>query len=789
MKVPLAVTSLDEGLLIYYDGKMEKVPYPFKPFLYVQKDKITIDNAPIVTLTKVPENENREYYKLEFENSRLMFDFRERHKDLQRYILIFSYLKQLITYNEDFLLQYPHTKDLSVLFWDIEVASRGDGLWPMPIISPILSIGYSIWSYQGLNKAKIAHEVLWGYNNQTQDKPILKEFIDRIQKHNPDVIAGFNTDLFDFPYFIERCQINGIQPRIGRGMKEVVIEEGKVTIPGRINFDIYNSSVGVIKDQTLFGLKNRSLKTLGHYYKAPVTTEEVPKHMENLLELFNTDPAQLYSYQSDDIIRTEHVGNIYIRNCIALAELIKAPLNNIINMMPSFIPTMMMLRNNNKEGIINTETNFSRYNKEMGSIAKLGTKYEGAIVKIYKDGFFKKIDKIDFSGQYSSAIQTWNIGADTTSLQEILPYTGKYKFNNDSKFNWYRIPDENFKVDLLIKVRRDKESYLKKEITKLKALRIELKKYAKICPKEETEIVYSQQWAVKVLLNSVSGTLGEKSSTVGDVISAALVTGICRWLTLKVATRIPNLLVEIDTDGIIIDSPIDINETNTWIDNLIKTKFNLSENYMSMEYESFGKAFFYAMKTYILENEEGGYDVHGSSLLSSRSCNLIDKAIELSIQNIFNNKPEEEVIRELYNFKLYKLEDFEERVKLSKDPIEYNNQEFQGLYLSEQVRLKTGLIPTKGMQIDYLVTKKPLPFKELQRFNRKTAGWNYTFSKYVTTVDELNLDYYTEKLDKTLAKFGIRNSPQLELDFGGPKKRVLSRETPLDKLPEDPEGV
>jgi hypothetical protein len=55
-----------------------------------------------------------------------------------------------------------------------------------------------------------------------------------------------------------------------------------------------------------------------------------------------------------------------------------------------------------------------------------------------------------------------------------------------------------------------------------------------------------------------------------------------------------------------------------------------------VELEEFEDAYFYAMKNYIVrENNE--CIIHGSSLKSSRACGVVDRAVQLAIQHIFNN--------------------------------------------------------------------------------------------------------------------------------------------------------
>ena len=1207
MKIPLSMFAMDDSLLIYRNGSLDKVEFPFKPFILLQKDNFPEVLGKEEVWHKVPDDEDRVYRRLEFNTTRDQLDFKKRQTNKARYMFMNSYAEQLYISAEDFLLDYPHTNDLTIMFWDIEVASKGDGLFPKALTNEILAIGYSIWKYDNLgNKRKICQNICKGFDITTMsDKPVIDAFLNAVQEHDPDVIAGYNTDEFDFPYLIERAKIvNSDLTMLGRGGREPTIrEEGdiKIRIPGRIHFDMYNSNSGVVKDQSLFGIKSKTLKDLGRWYKAKRTRFienkwfvdemddiEVKEHIENLLKLFIENPELLYSYLDDDIYRTEGVGHVYLRNCITLAEMMHVPLDNIICMYSSFVPKLLVARNMEKLRLINTESNFNRYNSSTGSIAKIGLKYEGAIVGLYKDGYQPATWKLDYQSQYPSSIQTWNLGPDTTSLVRVEEYTGQYNCIVKDNYNWYRIPtyfdDGKYKYDLIVKVRNDKEGFLKQAITNFKAERKKIRTEMKSLSENDDKYsaLYAQQLAIKVIMNcfhpdteiltsdgikllkdikigelvwsinpttfkaelkpvektyeydvvnqdlhiikhqrfsqmitdghkmlgfdgkkcffeeakdftkrnrvkipchinnnisypeidlldyvdsskyeiiilhkedlrklktefplvnfiktpsikngsiitttwnnsvrkildhgytllarpkrsrkcsavpirvnnisfsqfvgwylsegsiytstnkifntilrgttnkitisqdninfdiknemnsvldhllynsiktkvyrnskqlsfssdlyaeiidthlgrttnkfvsnkikknlnitsilnamyqgdgtkgqrkytisqkyqklfnsyidmlildgrtfnyhvdsgcyrivdsteditinktnnsiikytgkvysltvkdnhtvyagingsmswigqSVYGFLGLKTSNYGDTISATMVTSLCRWCILKCMQRNEDKLIEVDTDGFIINSKLDPKVENEWLTKEIKDKFNITDNHMQLELEGDGEAaYFYMMKNYIKLKGEGKYEIHGSSFKTSRSAKIVDRAIKLGINHIFNNKPIEEVLDEAYNFKGLGIEDFQERVKMSKDPIEYDDQYDWRLFLAKQVEMKTGQIITSGAQMLYVVTKEQLPQKEFKQYYR--SGKNYTYIAFITSIKEIDFEYYTELVDKALLKFGISKKKFQQTSLFDQPEKVPIKKTELDFVPKD----
>lgn len=809
MKIPLSMFALDDSILIYRNGGVDKVDFPFKPFVLVEKDKFPELLGTEEVWHKVPDDEDRVYRRLMFNTTKDVMEFKKRNSGKARHIFSNNYAEQLYVSAEDFLLNYPHSNDLTIMFWDIEVASKGDGLFPKALTNEILAIGYSIWKYDNNgNKRKVCQSICKGFDITTMsDKPVIDSFLAAVQEHDPDVMAGYNTDEFDFPYLIERAQIVGSDlTKLGRGGREPTIrDEGdiKIRIPGRIHFDMYNSNSGVVKDQSLFGIKSKTLKDLGRWYKAKRTRFindkwvvdemddiEVKEHIEDLLKLFRENPDLLYAYLDDDVYRTEGVGHVYLRNCITLAEMMHVPLDNIICMYSSFVPKLLVARNMEKLRLINTESNFNRYNINTGSIAKIGLKYEGAVVGLYKDGYQPAIWKLDFQSQYPSSIQTWNLGPDTTSLVRVEEYTGQYNCIVEGNYNWYRIPtyfeDGKYKYDLIVKVRNDKEGFLKQAITNFKAERKKIRNEMKSLSENDDKYsaLYAQQLAIKVIMNSIYGFLGLKTSIYGDMVSATMVTSLCRWCILKCMQRNEDILIEVDTDGFIINKKLDHIEETAWLDKEIKDKFHISDNHMQLELEGDGEAaYFYMMKNYIKMKDPGKYEIHGSSFKTSRSSKIVDRAIKLGINHVFNNKPIEEVLQEAYDFKGLSIEDFSERVKMAKDPMQYDDQYDWRLFLAKQVEMKTGQIITSGAQMLYVVTKDQLPQKEFKQYYR--SGKNYTYIAFITDIKELDLDYYIELVDKALLKFGISKTKYMQTSLFVQPEKTPIKKSELDVVPKD----
>ncbi len=797
MKVPLIAKSTKTGLRIFHNGKFNYTDLPFKPFNLLERShfpEFSVSASSIETWTKIPDDVSTEYIRVKFDDMAEQREFLNRHTEQAQHIYKNNYLEQMYITDPDHILNFPHEEKLRIIFWDIETRTIGNDVFPKPETQPILCIGFSVWDYHpDGSKEKIAYHLVNEYDEDKTDLYILQEFIEHVKEYDPDIIAGYNSISFDFPYFYKRCKIRKVPMNgFAREDKEPFISDrGDIFINGRIHYDIY---LKVLKDQSLFGLKNKSLKTLARHYKVPLDAEsdiELDDAIKNTEKVRIEQPELLWGYQEADVIRTEHVGAVYIRNDVTLAEKVKVSLNDTMNSYASFIPKIFSARNFYVQGLISTETNFSKYNSKTGTRANFKMcdnkelKYQGALVGLYKYGKFPDTYKLDFTSMYPSAICTFNLGPDTTKLMDVRPYTGKYKFHKDDKYDWHNVPDANFNVDLVVRVRNDKEGVLKKEIKMLWEERVGIKGEMHTAGKDSPLYpgLDSQQLAIKIILNSIYGIQGLRSTQYGDTITGVMITAMCRWTTGKTIIKYEDVLVELDTDGLAIDKRVSESGTNKWLDELIMDRFGIDENYMQMELDIVGPAYFCAMKNYVVEIE-GHTHLHGSSLKSSRNCFIQDRARDLAIDHWFNSKPIEEVIREAYDFTGLTLKDFEYRVRLSKPLHEYDDKTGQVAFLAAQYEHLTETTPVEDTTIPYIISTKSLNDDKFKKFYDKKTGKNYKFIKLAEDTSEVDVAYYNEQIDKMLRKFNISRDKQMSL-FGEFNMAELPAKMKLDKVNHD----
>lgn len=736
MKIPLLCDVGEDSLSILHNSNRIITPLPFKPRLYAPtiKDsrllRKSIGTRELIPLEIIESNTISEYEKLYISES----------VDKPKYI------EQVYSEMPDYFLQYPNTDDLRIISLDIETLTHGTGIFPRAEESPILAIGikykgkvyiYSVTidELDMLKDTRIFNEVC--------DDRILRLFVDKIIEIDPDIIATYNGIKFDMPYIFTRMKANGIDPcMLSRYDSEILPDN----IPGRIHWDMWRD---VEKDQTLLGLPNRRLKTIGHHFGWSDIIDLGRDAMSNTSRYVGT--PELEEYLSSDLRLTEQMTDVYINNHISLGEMMGIPLRETINSYSSLIPKIYHIRNL-KDKWIGLKTNSEKYSNI------LSMRYEAAMVAIYDSGrqldkkealckYFPEVWKVDFASQYPTAIITFNLSPETCYIHSTKPYQNKYEFKNDGKYLWLNLPDANAQKQVIIKVDISKPGFLRSGLLDLKSMRSELKRLSKGNPEDKD--VYSKQWAIKVVMNSIYGYEGLTSSRWGDLSVAIATVGICRWLMMETERHIGNSVIAVDTDGAYISTQVDIDEINKYLSRLIVDTFGVPCE-MELELDECGEGYFYRAKNYLLRMD-GKISRKGNVFKSSKHSQLYSKALDIVCAAVLDQVGDyAPMIRSIKDWSQYKLTDYIMSISYKQDPEGYTNPNAMQPTIARLIKKELEVDIGIGDSIDYIVTK----------------GGAYTPASLVTSLDKIDYIYYENEINKIFRIFNIStdiDNKQMEL--------------------------
>lgn len=741
MKVPLiAAVNNQDGMTrldIWTNGKKLNVAAPFRPYIFSKHNLGDIKGTASWKEVKksLSTLQEEEYWCYELEKTTQVYDIKRDWEEsvgpLNFAEASMPFVHRVLVDEPEWYKQFPNTDELRVLHVDVE--QWFDKSFPTHE-DPIIAIG--------LGYGKDKREVLMVKEvTPEEERRILDEFVERLVDYDPDLIVGYNILGYDIPVMFKRLCANGMYPHVFGREGDTLFDEEGPQIEGRLLYDLYHS---VEKDQTLHGIKNRKMKTVAKWFKLDGVVDMPEQSFKHLV-----GTETLRGYNESDINISQQLFEIYFPKIEGMAEYLGCPLGELIPFADAFPATIQQARILRKKNIVSDGMNRDRYPQifrthtdDDGEETRL--KFEGASVELFKRGWFRDVYKYDFGSMYPHIMWSIGIGPDNTTLVTTNPY-GPFKCWREGSIRYYSVPDKNFNVNFLIKV--EGESDVANFIKELLKQRLELKKEAKRLEEagqwKEFEKVESQQYALKVVLNSVYGQNGAGFLRYGSGPVAVMVTCIGRQLISFLKDMAGDGAIEIDTDGLYTDRRYSLDKI---VDQLnFYTMFELlGEPVMKVDEDVYVGGWFHRAKNYLLlkKDKKTGkvYMVkHGGAFKGTKLPPLFDQIIDRVGLLLLVKGPQEALreARKCLDLSQYGPEDFVQQIRLQKDPEGYASQSNLSMQVALDAQAKTGLVPKVGNHYRYVKTVRGYEMFDMEAFSR------------------LDTEYYTGTIEDALGLLGF----------------------------------
>ena len=143
-------------------------------------------------------------------------------------------------------VQHETNAPLRFMSFDIECLPD-QGEMPKAEKSPVILISMAFEpEYQGQKDLVLVGKNIDCPRSDTracQDEyDLLAQFASIVRDYNPDILAGYNSNEFDFPYLQERCRQNHVEARVGRDGSSwyirKIVSRTDVSITGRVVVDL-----------------------------------------------------------------------------------------------------------------------------------------------------------------------------------------------------------------------------------------------------------------------------------------------------------------------------------------------------------------------------------------------------------------------------------------------------------------------------------------------------------------------------------------------------------------------
>jgi DNA polymerase elongation subunit (family B) len=542
----------------YKNGKSIRQKVPFQPTLFIKGDK----GSDWKTL------DGHSVEPIKFGDMKEATDFMKRYEGVANFDTYgnTNYVAQYITE------KYPNNIEfdrelVQVLNIDIEVQSDDGFPEPRQAGYPVISIAirkndgnYWVW---GLGDYTVQREDVL-YIKCDNELDLLNKFVEHWSMHTPDIITGWNTRFFDIPYLVNRMRkITGDDTMAKRMSPWGLVRERNITINGKPNQEYHLEGIehlDYLEIYKKFTYTQQESYRLDHI--AYVELDERKLSYEehgNLYTLYKEDYQKFIDYNIKDVELVHLLDEKLDLISLILTMAYKAGVNYGDTLGTTAIWDSIIYRLLHKKKVAVPQR-----------VEKAKTSYPGGYVKEPQVGSHDWVTSFDLNSLYPNIIVQYNMSPETVldgfyndvSVDAYLD--GKIDV---SEYNYSLAPtgisfshDKKGVVPTIIE-----QYYAERRIIKNQMLEAQQEYQSNPSKTLQYKItsLNNQQMAIKILMNSLYGALGNRFFRYFDQRVAESIT-LAGQLAIKWAERAVNnemqkllktdedYVVAIDTDSVYI---------------------------------------------------------------------------------------------------------------------------------------------------------------------------------------------------------------------------------------------
>jgi DNA polymerase I len=364
------------------------------------------------------------------------------------------------------------------------------------------------------------------------EKAMLERFRDILIEEMPDVLTGYYSSGFDFPYIFTRAMKNKVKLDFCWDYSEAYYHkrQGDVRTVGMVHLDILSFIRRVVsKNMATDSLKldNVALELLGEH-KAIVDLSTLATAWDSV------DPVLLSGFCEYNLIDSKLTYDLFVKltpNMVEFVKLLGQPLSDVTDMSFSqFVEWYLMRKASEFNSLIPNKPSYHETSVRMHSRVK------GAFVFEPKPGLYHSVAVFDFRSLYPSIITSHNISPETLNVP-------------CAKDKRYTVPLEGCSDFFCL----DKPGFFSTVLGDVISRRVEVKKLMKKATGKDKVVLDAAQYSLKILANSFYGYLGFSAARWYSKECAAATTAFGRYYIHKVidaATAAGFTVLYSDTDSI-----------------------------------------------------------------------------------------------------------------------------------------------------------------------------------------------------------------------------------------------
>ena len=391
---------------------------------------------------------------------------------------------EIIKITGEFKRVNDNPMNFRILSFDLEV--RNPHGMPNPQEDEIIMIGVS--TNFGINK------VLSTKTNSRNDdfivkfdteKEMIEEFVSIVKKSNIDIIVGYNSDNFDFPYLKDRAKLLDIKLSMGMDESELrFIRRGyanSASFKGLIHVDLY-----------LVMRRYLSLDryTLERVYEELFGEEKIDVRGDKIWQYWDNGGEELdtlFDYSLDDVVSTLKIAQQTLPLNLELTRIIGQPLFDVARMATGQQAEWFLI----KQAYFDDEVVPNKSGANFADRASAEGN-EGGYVREPDKGLHENLVQFDFRSLYPSIIISKNISPEVMTKDDV-----------ENEDDYYIAPEHG------IKFKKSPRGFIPSVIDKILQERFRIKREMKASEDEtERKSLDVQQQAIKRLANTMYGIYG-----------------------------------------------------------------------------------------------------------------------------------------------------------------------------------------------------------------------------------------------------------------------------------------
>ena len=615
---------------------------------------------------------------------------------------------------------------------------------------------------------------------------LLAQFASIIRDYNPDILAGYNSNEFDFPYLQERARQNRVEARVGRDGSSwyirKIVSRTDVSITGRVVVDL----LPIIRSS--YSLKQYTLRNAAAELLKMEKYDVDPKEIEALWAESGEGLRRFISYSRRDAVLAMHMllDLRLMDKYIALSRASGSLLQDIVNGGQSGMVENLLMRRFRERGRVvppkpDAEVSDERYVENEG--------LKGGAVLVPEKGLVEDVVILDYKSLYPTIMMAHNL-CYTTVLTPGSPAVDNVA-KMDGGEGIITAPSGGRFVSPQVS-----PGIMPAVLRELLDERTATKNLMKKAGEDERRFLDAKQNAMKILLNSFYGYSGYARARLYSLALANAVTSFGRENILRTKKIIDEIgsayvidgevvfkdalpfgkaaekcfdlsVVYGDTDSVFVRlrpagpgaGAISLEDAELIGRKIAETVTSSLPEPMELVFEAFARrGIFLAKKRYALwvfepvgDGWKDRIKVRGMETVRRDWCGLTSKTLKTCLELVLKEGKVEEavehvrsVVLRLQNLDLSLdpslLEDLTLTRRYTKSSGSYKNKQ-PHIQLVEKIRERGGSVPGVGDRVPFVIVQGKRGKKNKELFVNRAEDPAFVLEKNMP----LDTEYYVEK--------------------------------------------